>query len=194
MRYLLGGAAILALAAATAAGAPAAPASGGTSMSGYGPMSQTKPKCTSTNGPVVWYVASSKMYYSKGSKMYGKGSGSYICKGTATSRGGKAYGGSSMSGMSGMHSPAPASKTLKNAGHTGRAGGAYGSSSGGNQSGSGTRSGSPMPMGSSSMNNNGNNMGNASGNQGGNMPGAGGQTQNNPASSTNNASPKPRPS
>jgi hypothetical protein len=48
------------------------------------------PVCSTASGPVVWYVSSTKTYYVKGTAMYGKGTGKYVCRATAVSAGAKA--------------------------------------------------------------------------------------------------------
>jgi hypothetical protein len=198
MRSIVSGVAAFALAAASATVAFAAPCT----MNMGGMTGMTMPKCSAKSGPVVWWMASTKSYYLKGSPMYGKGHGKYACRATAVAAGGhpgKAMAGSTSHNMGGAMSH-----------------GTSGGMSGGTMSTTppGSTMGSPMPMstGRSSTGSGatitpppsqplggqtppaGTNMGNSSGNQGNSgAPGAGGQTPNNPASTTNNASPKPRP-
>ncbi|MEA2690122.1 MAG: hypothetical protein QOD51_2729, partial [Candidatus Eremiobacteraeota bacterium] len=96
MRKVLGGIAVLALAAASASVAVGMPATGSMMM----------PKCAGSTGPVVWWMASTKMYYAKGAPQYGKGSGKYACRATAMKAGGK-MGATTKSGgaMGGSMSP-----------------------------------------------------------------------------------------
>lgn len=104
MRNVLGGAfAALSIALISSS----VPATAQTSMSGHMMM---MPKCSANSGPVVWYVTSTKTYYAKGSSMYGKGSGKYVCKSTAASMKGSMMGGNSMMhGSSMSHSTMMAS-------------------------------------------------------------------------------------
>lgn len=77
MRKILSGIAVLALTTASATVAIAAPPAMAMSHA------MGMPKCTSASGPVVWYMSATKKYFAKGAAMYGKGSGKYVCKGTA---------------------------------------------------------------------------------------------------------------
>ena len=206
MRTMVSGVAAFALVAASAAVAFAAPCT----MTMGGTTSTMMPKCTSTTGPVVWWVASTKMYYMKGSATYGKGHGMYACRATAVARGGhpgKAMAGGAMSHGAGgamshgtmapssggtmpmsttapggmMRSPAPMST------------GSMGTGTGAATPGAMVTPPATRPLGGQTPPAT-TNMGNSSGGQGNTgAPGAGGQTPNNPASTTNNASPVPRP-
>jgi hypothetical protein len=199
MRILVSGAAAAAFALGSMTVALAAPCT-----TGGGMMRHAMPKCSATTGPVVWYMASAKTYFVKGSSHYGKGMGMYVCRATAVARGGHPgmgmMGGShgSMGGshgsMGGSHAmpgsstpasampsamtmaPRPMPPTTPGPGLPNSTNAAPGSM------------GSPMPMTSGSP---------ASGNQGNTgAPGAGGQVPNNPASSSNsnpNPSPSPHP-
>ena len=129
------------------------------------------PKCTAATGPIVWWTASTKTYHMKGTPMYGKSSGKYVCKATAMHAGGKM-----------------AAMTHSN--------GSMGNGSMGHGSmGTGGNMGSPMTMGPRPASSAPGAMGSASGNQGNTgAPGAGGQVPNNPGStSNNNPSPSPHP-
>ncbi|MDP9107338.1 MAG: hypothetical protein M3N49_15595, partial [Candidatus Eremiobacteraeota bacterium] len=64
-----------------------------------GVMGHAMPKCSATTGPVVWFIASAKTYFLKGSSHYGKGMGMYVCRATAVARGGHP----GMSTMGGAH-------------------------------------------------------------------------------------------
>jgi hypothetical protein len=189
MRSIVSGVAAFALAAASATVAFAAPCT----MSMGGTTGMTMPKCSASNGPVVWWIASTKSYYMKGSPMYGKGHGKYACRATAVAAGGhpgKAMAGSTSHGMGGAMSHG----TSGGMSH-GTMGSPMPMSTGPSNSGSGPTVTPPasQPLGGQSPAA-GTNMGNSSGNQGNTgAPGAGGQTPNNPASSTNNATPRPRP-
>ncbi|HTD33281.1 MAG TPA: hypothetical protein VK665_06455, partial [Candidatus Elarobacter sp.] len=79
MRSVLSGVAVFALAAASMSVAAG--------QSSHAMSSSSMPKCTSATGPVVWYNASAKKYYTKGAAQYGKGTGSYVCRATAVARG-----------------------------------------------------------------------------------------------------------
>jgi hypothetical protein len=207
MRTMVSGVAAFALVAASAAVAFAAPCA----MNMGGTTGMMMPKCTSTTGPVVWWVASTKTYYLKGSAMYGKGHGMYACRATAVARGGhpgKAMAGGSMSHGEGgamshgtmapssggampmsttapggmMRSPAPMST-----------GGSMGTGSGSATPGAMVTPPASRPLGGQTPPAT-TNMGNSSGGQGNTgAPGAGGQTPNNPGSTSNNATPVPRP-
>ena len=186
MRILVSGAAVAALALGSMTVALAAPCT----MTGM--MSHPMTKCSAASGPVVWYMASAKMYFLKGSSHYGKGMGTYVCRATAVARGGhpgmSGSHGSMMGGshgsMGGAHAmpsamtmaPRPMPRTTPGPGLPNSTNAAPGSM------------GSPMPMTSGNP---------ASGNQGNTgAPGAGGQVPNNPASSSNsnpNPSPSPHP-
>ncbi len=194
MRSIVGGVAAFALVAASAAVAFASPCA----MNTGGMTSTMMPKCTSATGPVVWWVGSTKTYYLKGSPMYGKGHGFYACRATAVAHGG--HPGKAMAGGSMSHGTAGAMS--------------HGSSDSMSHGAMSTTAPMPMPMSTGRSNTGtgpvvtpppsqpmggqtpptGTNMGNSSGNQGNTgAPGAGGQTPNNPASTSNNASPQPRP-
>ncbi len=206
MRILVSGAAVAAFALGSMSVASAQ-----CHMSGMG-MAKSMPHCTAMTGPVVWYMASSKAYFLKGSAHYGKGPGAYLCRATAVARGGKPGMGGMMGGSHGM----------MHGSHGSMGGGSHGSMTGGH--------GSPMPMpatqtmrpqpmsspstmgatpgpglpnstnaapgsqGSPRPMSSGNPMSGNQGNTG--APGAGGQVPNNPASSSNsnpNPSPSPHP-
>ena len=191
MRILLGGAAAAALTIGSMSGAFA-----GCKMSNM--MSHSIPHCTAKTGPVVWYMASAKTYYVKGSARYGKGMGMYVCKATAVARGGHP----GVSGTMGAHGM-PAAQTMmprpmSSAPSTMTSpGGAMatpmprttgGPGLPGSTNAAPGSQGSPRPMTSGNP---------TSGNQGNTgAPGAGGQVPNNPASSSNsnpNPSPSPHP-
>lgn len=96
MRTILSGMAILAFSAASlaAAGAQTTPNSsgaapiktmspmmhGGSMPSGSAAM---MPKCRPSSNYVVWYVASTKMYYTRSNAMFGTGTGKYVCRSAA---------------------------------------------------------------------------------------------------------------
>jgi hypothetical protein len=82
MRFLLGGAA----AAAFALGSMSMAVAAQCTMTGM--MPHAMPHCTPMTGPVVWYVASTRAYFLKGSAAWGKGAGTYVCRATAVARGG----------------------------------------------------------------------------------------------------------
>ncbi len=210
MKVLMSGAA----AAAFALGSMSVAHAGPCTMSGM--MSTSMPHCTAATGPVVWYKASAKTYYMKGSMHYGKGKGMYLCRATAVARGGHpgmagtmggmhgTMGGShgSMGGshgtMGGHGSPMPMPMTMTMAP---RPMSTPGSAMPGSMPSTpgpglpnstnaapGSQGSSPRPMTS------GNPMSGGQGNTG--APGAGGQVPNNPASSSNsnpNPSPSPHP-
>jgi hypothetical protein len=171
MRIFLASLAAAALSAGSTSGAFAASCT----MTGM-MMGPAMPHCTPVTGPVVWLVTTAKLYYLKGSPMYGKGKGAYVCRATAVARGahpgrstmGGPHGtmGGSHDTMGGSHGPSlPVTKTMV-----------------------------PRPMSSASPPSGGNPMSGNQGNTG--APGAGGQVPNNPASSSNNnpsPSPSPRP-
>lgn len=71
MRTLLVAAAFVAFGCLSAAGGAAQTAT------------KKMPSCTSTTGPVVWYVPASKKYYARGNARYGKGTGQYVCRADA---------------------------------------------------------------------------------------------------------------
>jgi hypothetical protein len=198
MRILMSGAAVAAFALGSMTAAVAAPCT----MTG-GMMGHAMPKCSVKAGPVVWFMASTKTYYMKGSAHWGKGMGTYVCRATAVARGGHP-GMGTMSGSHGtmggshampstampsamtmaprpMSSPSgamtsPMPRTTPGPGLPNSTNAAPGSM------------GSPMP--SSSGNPTSGNQGNTG------APGAGGQVPNNPASTTNsnpNPSPSPHP-
>jgi len=165
-------------------------------------MSHPMPHCTAAAGPVVWFMASAKRYYLKGSAHFGKGSGAYVCRATAVKRGGKpgTMGGSHgmMDGSHGMMggSPMPMSMPVTQTMRPRPMSSPPGAMPSANTPGPGLPNsmnaapgsqGSPRPMPSNNP---------ASGNQGNTgAPGAGGQVPNNPASSSNsNPNPSPSPS
>ncbi len=61
------------------------------------------PSCSSSTGPVVWFVSSTNTYYVKGSSTYGMGDGKFVCKATAISK--HAHPGTSTTGFPGAPSP-----------------------------------------------------------------------------------------
>jgi hypothetical protein len=202
MRILVSGAAIAALALGSTSGAVAAQCH----MTGMNAMSHAMPHCTAKTGPVVWFMASAKMYYMKGSSHWGKGMGTYVCRATAVARGGHPgmgmMGGSSHGTTGGSHampgssmpgsgmpstmtmaprpmSSSPSTMTSPMPGNT------PGPGLPNSTNAAPGSMGSPMPSTSA---------GPTSGNQGNTgAPGAGGQVPNNPASSSN-SNPSPRPS
>lgn len=206
MRILVSGAAVAAFALGSMTVAVAAPCT----MTG-GMMSHAMPKCSAKTGPVVWFMASAKAYFLKGSSHYGKGMGMYVCRATAVARGGHP----GMSMMGGSHGSM--------GGSHGSMGGAHGSMGGSHPMPGSTTPGSAMPstmtmapqpmpratpgpglpnstnaapgsMGSPMPMSSGNPTSGNQGNTG--APGAGGQVPNNPASSSNsnpNPSPSPHP-
>jgi hypothetical protein len=200
MRILLSGAAIAAFALGSMSAAGAAPCTMG-GMSGGAVM----PHCSAKSGPVVWFMASAKTYYMKGSMHYGKGKGMYVCRATAVARGGHA--GTGMMGgshgtMGGSHAtpgssmpgtmtmaprPMPSSPSSAMPGSMPRTTPGPGLPNSTNAA-PGSMGSSPMPMTSGNP---------TSGNQGNTgAPGAAGQVPNNPASSSNsnpNPSPSPHP-
>ena len=103
MRILVSGAAMAAFALGSMSGAVAAQCH----MTGMNSMSHAMPHCTAKTGPVVWFMASAKLYYMKGSAHWGKGMGMYVCRATAVARGGRPgtgmTGGSSHGTMGGSH-------------------------------------------------------------------------------------------
>jgi hypothetical protein len=104
MRIVLASLAATALSAGSMSGAFAASCT----MSGM-MMGPAMPHCTPVTGPVVWLVTSAKLFYLKGSPMYGKGKGAYVCRATAVARG--AHPGRST--MGGSHGPSlPVTKTM----------------------------------------------------------------------------------
>lgn len=192
MRILVSCAAVAAFALGSTTAGVAARCTMMTGMS-----SHAMPKCSPVTGPVVWWMASAKTYFLKGSSHYGKGTGTYVCRATAVAHGGHAGTGAmsgshgSMSGahgsMGGSHAtpgsampmtmtmaPRPMPGTTPGPGLPNSTNAAPGSM------------GSPMPAASGNP---------ASGNQGNTgAPGAGGQVPNNPASTSNsNPSPTPHP-
>ena len=184
MRILVGGVA----AAAFALGSMSV-ASAQCTMAGM--MAKPMPHCTAAAGPVVWYMASAKRYYLKGSAHYGKGAGAYVCRATAVARGGKP---GATGAMGGHASPLPATKTMAPRPMPSSAPGTMPSGStpgpgvpNSTNAAPGSMS-SPGPMASGNP---------TSGNQGNTgAPGAAGQVPNNPASSSNsnpNPSPSPHP-
>jgi hypothetical protein len=205
MRIALSGLAVLALAAASVSAAIGAPPG---SMSG-GAMTKSSmmmmPKCTTSSGPVVWYMAPAKKFYLKGAAQYGKGKGKYVCRATAMAGGGKpgvagamghgamggsSGGGSSMGGSSGgqMGTPSTPMTMAPKPIVSPMPGGSMSPAIPGSMNAAPGSRGSPMPSASGSM-------GSASGNQGNTgAPGAGGQVPNNPASSSNSTTPGPSPS
>ena len=195
LRKMLSGIAVLALATASVTAAFAMPM--GSMNMGGGMM----PKCTSATGPVVWMSTSTKIYHMKGTPKYGKGKGMYVCRSTAMAHGGHAaMMGGSMGGSMGHGSMGGGAMNHSIHGASTHGGTMPASTPGPLNGGatSGTSMGSPMPKATppltpgSPMPNG--NMGNSSGGQGNTGgPGAGGQTPNNPASTSNNATPQPRP-
>ncbi|HEY0395772.1 MAG TPA: hypothetical protein VGD01_14835 [Candidatus Elarobacter sp.] len=210
MRIALSGLAVLALAATSVSAAIGATPG---SMSGGMMKSAMMPKCTASSGPVVWYMAPAKKFYMKGAAQYGKGTGKYVCRATAMTGGGKpgmagsmghgamggrssggssmggasSSGGSSMGGSSGgqMGTPSTPMTMAPKPIISPMPGGSMSPAIPGSTNAAPGSRGSPMPSASGSM-------GNASGNQGNTgAPGAGGQVPNNPASSSNSASPAP---
>ena len=202
MKVLMSGAVAAAFALGSMSVAVAAPC---TMMGGM--MSHSMPHCTAKTGPVVWYMASMKTYYMKGSMHYGKGMGMYLCRATAVARGGHPGMAGTMGGMhgtmGGSHgtmgghgSPMPMTMTMAP-----RPMSTPGSAMPGSMPATpgpglpnstnaapGSQGSSPRPMTS------GNPMSGGQGNTG--APGAGGQVPNNPASSSNsnpNPSPSPHP-
>ena len=175
MRILVGSVAAAAFALGTMSAGGAAPCT----MTG---MMHVVPHCTAKSGPVVWWMASAKTYYLKGSSHYGKGTGTYACRATAVARGGHPGMAGTMGGSHGMMG-----------GSHGMMGGSHGTMGGSH--------GSPMPMTmtmaprampSASPPSGGNPMSGGQGNTG--APGAGGQIPNNPGSTSNNSpSPSPHP-
>jgi hypothetical protein len=131
-----------------------------------GMMPHPMPHCTPVTGPVVWYVASTKSYFFKGSALYGKGRGTYLCRATAVARGGHPVNLNRGETRPQHHttggSPMPMTMTM-----------------------------APRPMTTPNPASSGNPMSGNQGNTG--APGAGGQVPNNPASSSNN-NPSPSPS
>jgi hypothetical protein len=178
MRILMNGAAAVAFALGCVSVGAAAPCT----MPGMSPATHAMPHCTAKTGPVVWFVATAKLYYLKGSPQYGKGNGTYVCRATAVARGG--HPGRAMTG--GSHGTTggalPPARTMipRPVPTTG-----------------GVMTTPPMPPGSmgSPVPTPMTSMNPASGNQGNTgAPGAGGQVPNNPASSSNsNPSPTPHP-
>ena len=148
-------------------------------------MNHMMPHCTSKAGPVVWFMAPAKTYFTKGSSHYGKGMGMYVCRATAVARGGHPgmgmMGGGSHGMMGGSHG------TM--GGSHGTMGGSHGMPG---SSMPATMTMAPRPMQPSpGPAGSGNPMSGGQGNTG--APGAGGQIPNNPASSSNN-NPSPSPS
>jgi hypothetical protein len=189
MRILLGGAAATALAIGSMSMAVAAPCTMPGGMSGH-----FIPHCTPKTGPVVWFMASAKTYYMKGSSHYGKGMGMYVCRATAVARGGHPgmgmMGGGSHGTMGGSHgAPMPMTMTMaprpmpsSPSTTSGTPGPGLPNST---NAAPGSQGSSPRPMTSGNP---------TSGNQGNTgAPGAGGQVPNNPAS-TSNSNPNPSPS
>ena len=205
MKILMSGAAAAAFALGSMSVAIAAPCTMG------GMMSHSMPHCTAKTGPVVWWMASAKKYYMKGSSHYGKGMGSYVCRTTAVAHGGRAGMAGTMGGSHGMMG-----------GSHGMMGGSHGSSM--PMTMPATKTMAPRPMSSTPSSSmpgsmpratpglglpnstnaapgsqgspprpatSGNPMSGGQGNTG--APGAGGQVPNNPAS-TSNSNPNPSPS
>jgi hypothetical protein len=193
MRILMSGAAIAALTLGSTSGAAAAQCH----MTGMNAMSHAMPHCTAKTGPVVWFMASAKLYYVKGSSHWGKGMGTYVCRATAVARGGHAgtgMTGGTSHGTTGGSSPMPMTMTMAPRPMSSPSTMTSPMPMPGNSPGPGLPNstnaapgsmGSPMPSMS---------PGPTSGNQGNTgAPGAGGQVPNNPASSSN-SNPSPRPS
>ena len=215
MKVLMSGAAAVAFALGCMSVAPAASCTMGGMMS-----HSMMPHCTAKTGPVVWYMASAKMYFLKGSMHYGKGMGKYVCRATAVAGGGRP-------GMAGSHGMMGGSHGTMGGSH-GTMGGSHGTMGGSHQmTMPPTQTMRPRPMSSSPSNSmpgsmpqatpgpglpnstnaapgsqgssprpmtSGNPMSGGQGNTG--APGAGGQVPNNPASSSNsnpNPSPSPHP-
>jgi hypothetical protein len=193
-----------AAAAAFALGSMSVAAAGPCTMSGM--MSPSMPHCTPATGPVVWYMASAKTYYLKGSMHYGKGKGMYVCRATAVARGGHPGMAGTMGGMhgtmGGSHGTmgghgSPMTMTMAPRPMSSSPSSAMPGSSpatpgpglpNSTNAAPGSQGSSPRPMTS------GNPMSGNQGNTG--APGAGGQVPNNPASSSNsnpNPSPSPHP-
>jgi hypothetical protein len=199
MKVLSSGAAAAAFALGCMSVAPAASCTmGGMTMSHV-----FTPHCTAKTGPVVWYMASSKMYFLKGSTHYGKGMGTYVCRATAVARGGHPGTAGTMGGshgtMGGSHGMAmPPTQTMRprpmSSSPSSSMPGSMPQATPGpglpnsTNAAPGSQGTSPRPMSS------GNPMSGNQGNTG--APGAGGQVPNNPASSSNsnpNPSPSPHP-
>jgi len=95
LRTFLSGMAVLALSSASIAAATAqtTPNSSGTapvktmSPKMHGSMSAgmgtMMPACKPSSNYVVWYVKSTKTYYTRGNAMFGRGSGKYVCRSAA---------------------------------------------------------------------------------------------------------------
>jgi hypothetical protein len=193
MKVLMSGAAAAAFALGSMSVAAAAPCT----MSGMMGHSVLMPHCAVKTGPVVWWMASTKTYYMKGSSHYGKGTGTFACRATAVARGGHPGTAGTMGGSHGSTMSMPATKTMAPRPMPSAPGSAMPGSMPQATPGPGLPNstnaapgsqGSPRPMSSGNP---------TSGNQGNTgAPGAGGQVPNNPASSSNsvpNASPSPHP-